>query len=200
MNIIINNTEPRLIELPSVAPKVATGKEIVKDAVLDSKGVMVQPTQYMEPGTLLSDGYDLKQLLPGENDVDSDYWAIVCKNKGVKIMLAAGYLENHGEGKAASLVADIDKVDVGTAKKMILECANIGVLTRWAEGTDNRGLRKLIGERKDELIDQADGRVKVRGPKNPNVDLGTFGAESMSGTAADGRGEASHGIDEQVGA
>ena len=200
MNIVINNTEPRLIELPSVAPRVATGKEIEKEAVLDAKGVMVTPTHFTQPGTLLKPGYDLQQLSPGENDVDAGYWAVISQMKPVKMLIAVGYLENLGEGTATTLVADLDKVDVSTAKLMISECPNIAVLTQWADGTDNRGLLKLIGERKAELIDKADGQVKrARGPRNTEVDLGTFG-DGTTGAQVDGTGDASHGIGEQAGA
>lgn len=195
MNIVIKNTEPRLVQLPPVAPKVATGKEILKDAVMDAKGVMVTPPQYMDPGTLIAEGYDLQQLTPGENDVDYGYWKHMCMHRGVKRLIAVGTLVNMGEGKAASLVADLDKVDMATAKRMITECTNIGMLTKWAEATEKRGLHTLITERKGELIANADGRPKGR--KIPDVDMGTFG-ERVSARASEGSNEPSHGIGEQV--
>ncbi len=195
MNIVILNTEARLIELPAVATKVATGKEVVKDAVLDAEGVMVTPTKYMKIGTLIAEGHEPQQLSPGQNDVDDAYWEVIRHNKGVKILLAVGYLVNKGEGKAETLVADIETVDVSTAKRMITECSNIGVLTKWADSTDNRGLLVLIKERKAELISKADGRPAK--PKLKDLDMGVFGT-GTSGKAADGGGEASHGIGEQA--
>ena len=118
MNIVIDNTEARLIELPCVAPKVATGKEVTQEAVLDTNGAMISPTVYMEPGTLIEEGYDLQQLKPGQNDVDSAYWDRIRTNKGVKILIASGYLVDMGEGSAVTLVSDLDTVDVGTAKQI----------------------------------------------------------------------------------
>lgn len=195
MNIVILNTEARLIELPTIAPRVATGKEVVKDAVLDANGVMVTATEYMEPGALIETGYDLRKLSPGQNDVDSDYWARVCKNPGVKILLAAGWLVNKGEGAAEQLVPDIDSMDLVGAKQMILDSDQMSALTAWAASTENLGLKKLIGERKAELVGSADGRV--RGPKNPKTDLGVFGGTTTA-AQAEGTGEASHGIGEQA--
>ena len=172
---------------------MATGREVTKDAVLDANNVMVSPTEYMAAGTLLADGYDQKQLIPGQNDVDSDYWELVCKNKGVRIWLACGYLVNRGEGSAVRLVSDIDSVDTATAKLMIVECRTMSALTAWGEGTESLGLKKLIAERKSELVSQADGRV--RGARNPETDLGTFG-DGVTDAQVAGRDVASHGTGE----
>ena len=184
-----------MIELPEVLPTMAKGTEVVTPAVLDTDGRIAAPAVLMEPGDVIDAGYDLQKLRPGQNDVDGAYWDAVCINSAVKIWLACGYLVNRGEGKAEALVSDLSKLDVGSAKVAIAECSNIGLLTQWAEGTESRALKKLISDRKTDLISKASGRP-VRGANVPDMDLGVFG-DNVAPAAADGSGEPAFGVGEQ---
>ena len=126
-NLVIENTEPRLVELPDVEPKGDNA------------------------------GYTAYKLSPGENDVPSEYWDAIVSNPGVKICLAVGTIKNNGEGKATSILADLSKIPQQAALRHIGRCDKVALLTQWARGTEGRGLLKAIEERKLELIASQDG-------------------------------------------
>ncbi len=116
-NLVIRNTQPRLVQLPPVQP-----------------------------------GYSSYRLSPGENDVPSEYWAVVTKNRAVKGFLAAKILENLGEGKAQALINNLDKLHPSDALKHISKCENVKLLNDWKKGTESIGLRTAFEERIGELI------------------------------------------------
>ncbi len=128
MNIVILNKKPRLVELPNVPPKVSKNGKVERE------------------------GFTAYRLLPGENDVPSEYWDLVKGNPGVKILLATEIIKNKGEGKAKTLLAGLDNLSGDVALKHVGNCENIQVLNDWKSGTENLGLRKAIDERVLELI------------------------------------------------
>ena len=144
-NLVIRNTEPRLVELPSVQPKV------------DGKG------------KVLEDGYTGYRLAPGENDVPSGYWERITHHKGVKMLLACKTLVNEGEGKARSLVNNLDELSPDTALKHVGNCENVAVLNDWKAGTQTLGYRQAIDERIAELIAGQTGAA-VSAPASDAVD------------------------------
>lgn len=139
-NLIIENTGPRLVELPNVYPKT------------DKAGKVTAP------------GFHAQKLIPGENDVDAAYWDAVKGNPGVKILLACGDLKNRGEGKARSILADLDKLSPEVALRHIGNCENVTVLQEWKAATQNLSLRKTIEERVLELIHGQTGEAESGAP------------------------------------
>ena len=135
-NLVIKVTEPRLVELPELAPLV-------------------------EDGQLARDGYNAQKLSPGENNVDGTYWESVKGNPGIKILLAAKVLVNKGEGQAKSILKEIDNLPPGTAQRHIANCENLQVLESWKESSNNAGLKGLIDERKLELIHSQTGDPEI---------------------------------------
>lgn len=128
INLVIRVTEPRLVELPNVQPKLDTD------------------------GNVLEDGYVGYRLKPGENDVPSAYWDRITHHKGVKILLACKTLVNEGPGKAKSLVNNLDELAPDTALKHIGNCENVAVLNDWKAGTQTLGYKQAIDERIGELV------------------------------------------------
>ena len=158
MNLVIKNTRPTLITLPAVMP------------TLDADGELVD------------EGFVGMPLLPGENDVPEAYWAKVVKNPSIRIWVACEYLVNKGEGRASTMLASLDKLQGDVAKRHIGNCTNMQVLSDWNANTESRVLRKLIEERKLELIAKADGSVagEVHGDAGVDAseaDSPVFGAE-----------------------
>jgi hypothetical protein len=145
-NLVIRNTEPRLVELPSVEP-------IVDDE-----------------GNVTRDGYIPYRLVPGENDVPKAYWDIVKSNPAVKLYLATGTLVNAGEGKAASLVNNLDSLPPNVALKHIGNCENIAVLNDWKAGTTQLGYKKAIEERIAEIVAGQTGDAVPSAPSADAVD------------------------------
>lgn len=143
-NLVIANLEPRLVELPDVTPKVIDGK-------------------------VAEVGYMAARLLPGENDVPEAYWDRVVKNPCVKILLAAGTIKNRGAGKAkALLAAGLDNLPGDLARRHVGNCESVKVLNDWLSNTESLPLRKLIEERKLELVHSQDGSVE-RSPALPGA-------------------------------
>lgn len=127
-NLIIEVTEPRAVELPSVPPTVS------------------------KAGNVTAPGFHPQQLLPGENDVDSAYWDKVKGNTAVKQWLAVRLLKNRGEGKATSIIASLDNLAPDTALRHIGKCENVKLLNEWKASTKGRALRKAISERILEVV------------------------------------------------
>ena len=203
MNLVIVNTLRALITLPPILPTLAKGTEVLIAADLDPDGRIITPATIMDAGTVLAGGFDEQKLLPGQQtDVDSVYWDKLCERRPIKQLLAVGALLNKGEGKAAALVDSLDKLTPTQAKAAILDCTNMGVLDVWAEGTESDNLKRLIAERKLELIEQQSGRP-VSGGNVPNAPAdqiakgGTFGDKTTpaqtegGGAPAFGEGEQS---------
>lgn len=147
MNLVIVNTEPRLHELPNVHAKFDPDTRVV--------------TQ---------EGHQAFRLLPGENNVPSEYWAIVKSNPGVRIALATGSIRNTGEGTASVTLASLDKISASAAMTHIGNCENVQVLSDWKANTQNIALRKAIEERVLELIASADGSAPAPQVDGDNVD------------------------------
>lgn len=133
MNLVIKNTEPRLVVLPGL------------------------PVEQNKAGKVTAPGWSEHRLLPGENDVDSGYWERVTKKGAVKIFLAAGLLKNEGEGKAQVMVLSLDKLKGQDAMMHISKCTSVQVLNEWKAATENPVIRSAIQDRIQELIVGATG-------------------------------------------
>jgi hypothetical protein len=142
-NLVIRNNEPRLVELPEVAPKIG------------------------KTGKVTAPGYMPAKLLPGENDLESDNWDAVKGNPAIKIWLATRTIENMGPGKARSILAGLDKLAPGVAARHIGNCENVVVLNEWKGSTENLDLLRSIDERILELVHSQDGAA-VAPTSNPN--------------------------------
>lgn len=140
MNLVIKNHAKTLIELPDV------------------------PVKTDKNGKVTREGYIAYRLLPGENDVPGAYWDIVKSNPGVKIFLAAGKIENTGEGKARSILAGLDKLAPDTAIRHVGACENLAVLKDWRSNTESIGMRKLIDERMLEIVHSQTGAPAESAP------------------------------------
>ncbi len=140
-NLVIENTEPRLVELPPIAPTVKNGK-------------------------VTKAGFSSHKLLPGENNVPEEYWKTLVKNPGVKILLACKTLRNKGEGVATSILAGLDKLAPDVAQRHIGNCENVQVLNDWKRNTESVPLRRAIEERVLELVAGVDGAA----PETPSGD------------------------------
>ncbi len=194
--IILVNTRPCMIQLPPVAAKLSKGTEVVVAAVLDAHNVLVTPAVLMEPNLVMREGYDLQQLVPGQNTVDAAYWELVAQRKAIKMLIATGVLDDSmGAGTADAVVDALDDLPLLLAKQKIMECKNMGLLDAWAEGTEQLGLKSAIKERKLMLIDQAAARP-VRGAGVADTDAGTFGDNTTSRQVA-GDGAPAFGVGEQ---
>jgi hypothetical protein len=134
MNLVIVNTRPTLVELPDVKTQIDD-----------------------DDGNLLAEGWNPQRLLPGENNVSADYWDAVKGNPGVKVLLAAGYLRNQGQGVARAILDTLDSLPMDEAKKQIGKCIDMALLTKWGDTTKRDPLKRLITERKQELVANADG-------------------------------------------
>lgn len=146
-NLVIVNTEPRLVELPDVLVK------------LDKRGDKV-----------IRPGYTGQKLLPGENDVGADYWDLIKGNPGVKILLACKTLVNNGEGEAKSILAGLDNLAPDVALRHIGKCENVKVLNEWKSGTESLQLRKHIEERVLELVHGQTGESETTPAADAPVD------------------------------
>lgn len=140
MNIVIKNHAKTLVELPDV------------------------PVKIDKNGKVLREGFIAYRLLPGENDVPSEYWDLIKGNPGVKIFLAANKIENMGEGTARSILAGLDKLAPDAAIRHVGACENLDVLKDWRKNTDNIGMRKLIEERMLELVHGQTGEPAAPAP------------------------------------
>jgi len=147
MNLVIRNTEPRLVELPAIPPVVTKAGKVTRE------------------------GFVAFRLKPGENDVPSEYWELVVKHKAVKIWLACKTLVNEGEGTAKSLVNNLDALGPEAALKHIGNCENVSVLNDWKAGTQTLGYKRAIDERIAELIAGQTGEVaNAPAPSADSVD------------------------------
>lgn len=128
-NLVIEVTEPRAVELPNMRP------------VTDKK-----------TGKVKAPGFRAMQLLPGENDVPSEYWDKIKSNPAVKQWLAVKLLKNLGEGIAKSIIASLDNLAPDVAMRHIGKCENVAILNEWKAGAKGRALRKAISERILEVV------------------------------------------------
>lgn len=136
-NIVIENTRPTQITLP---PHI------------QRKG--------QQKGKVL---HDAQPLLPGENNVDADYWNFCKERKGVKPLIALKYLVNLGEGEAKELGASIDNLPDDQALAQIEKCDDIQILNDWKVNSQKPGIRRAIEERVQELVANADGGAPPSG-------------------------------------
>ena len=141
MNLVIVVTKPQGVELPSVEAK--------------QKGQRVEP------------GYHPQKLIPGENDVDSDYWDKIKGNPAVKMWLACKILVNQGEGKAKPLIASLDTMSPDVALRHIGNCESVEILNDWKAKTSNPALSKAIVVRIQELVAKQDGAAESAQPVTP---------------------------------
>lgn len=154
-NMILENTRRTQLELPAIKP--------VHD----------------ENGKVKHAGFPLQKLLPGQNTVNREYYERCLKIKCVAMWKACKYIVDRGDGEAVETLRSLASLAPENAKKQIHKCTSIELLSQWSEGTENRVLRKLIEERKQELIAEAarDG---------DDVDLGASSAGGDAPVGDDG--------------
>lgn len=109
------------------------------------------------PGELAKDGTPLhngKMLLPGENDVNEEYWNRTCKNHHVVKMYMDSVppiLATKTGGKAKSLDKGLDSLEKHEALMKIAQCDEIKILSKWASNTENDSLKNACNKRIKEV-------------------------------------------------
>ncbi len=124
-NLVIKNTEARLIELPKVEFK----DEVDRD-------------------------YN-PRLIPGENNVPEAVWVECLKSETIKMYVAMEYLKCKGQGKAKSLAVGLVNLNVSEAKKQIAKCDVIKVLQEWSGKDERKTVQNAIKSKIKSLIASA---------------------------------------------
>lgn len=95
-------------------------------------------------------------LLPGENDVPEWYWQKCKRVAAVRIWIAAGHLEDRGEGVAKPLFLGLDALSEQAALAQIDKCEEVRLLKDWAAATTNATLQRACKMKIDSLIKAVD--------------------------------------------
>ena len=131
-NLIIENTEARLIELP---------RALIGDKDPDY-------------------GYETR-LPPGENNVPGAVWAKLLKtSQTIRSYVHLGYLVDKGEGEAKPLTDGLRNVNVTEAKKQIAKCDNVKILKTWGDKDERKTVKAAISSKIASLIQAVPGEVE----------------------------------------
>jgi len=99
------------------------------------------------------------RLLPGENDVNADYWDSVKTNGTVKKWLAVGLIENKGKGKAQPITESLASVKVENFGKYLKAEASVPTLMKYRDHDELVTAKKAIADRIKEIVDSQDGEA-----------------------------------------
>ena len=103
------------------------------------------------------------RLLPGQNNVASDVWADLSKNRTVKQWLALGDVKSNGAGQAAKLDEGLGVLTDAEAAQRIARCDDVKILGDWMSKADRVELRQMCEAQIQRVIASQGGNVAPEG-------------------------------------